>query len=80
MAYELARHNRVLFVNRVPDRNSLLKDYKSKSTVKSGQGARNPGGANLRRKDELIQIQDSLWVFNPPVTLESINRVPLNGL
>ncbi len=80
MAYELARHNRVLFVNRVPDRNSLLQDYKSKSAAMPGRGARNPGSANIRRKDELMQIQDSLWVLNPQVTLESINRVPVNGL
>ncbi|MDR3714970.1 MAG: glycosyltransferase [Puia sp.] len=78
MAYELARHNRVLFVNRVPDRNSLLQDYKNKTTGRPANG--NPGSANTRRREELLQIQDSLWVLNPQVTLESINRIPVNAL
>jgi glycosyltransferase involved in cell wall biosynthesis len=80
MAYELARRNRVLFVNRVPDRNSLLKDYKSKSVTNPGRESQKQGSANTRRKDELLQIQDTLWVLNPQITLESINRVPVNGL
>ncbi len=83
MAFELAKRNRVLFVNRVPDRNSLLVAAKTAAAKPSSAGKTvlpNPGTANTRRKEELLTIEDNLWVLNPRVTLESINRIPMNGL
>ncbi len=64
MAYELARNNRVLFVSRVPDRNSLLRKKKDKSVSK--------------QKLELTEIQKNLWVYNPNIVLESINWISVN--
>jgi teichuronic acid biosynthesis glycosyltransferase TuaH len=67
MAFELARYNRVLFVNRVPDRNSILR----KRT-----GDLNP----LKQKNQLVAIQENLWVYYPDVVMESINWISINWL
>src|SRR5580704_5105790 len=64
MAYELAKHNRVLFVSRVPDRNSLLKKKKETPAPK--------------QKLELTEIQKNLWVYNPSIVLESINWISVD--
>src|SRR5580704_16292895 len=64
MAFELAKRNRVLFVSRVPDRNSLLRKRKEKRRPK--------------QKLELTQIQDNLWIFDPSLVLESINWISVN--
>ncbi len=66
MAVEIARHNRVLYVNRPLDRLSYIKyrnDKKIKARIKSfknGQG-------------ELNLLKKNLWVLNPAVLIESIN-------
>jgi teichuronic acid biosynthesis glycosyltransferase TuaH len=65
MAYELARHNRVLFVNRVPDRNSILR----KRTIEL-----NPS----KQRNEVTKIQENLWLYNPDVVMESINWISIN--
>ncbi len=59
MAYELARYNRVLFIDRARDRNTVLKKMLSgKTTTVSGQGT-------------LEEIQDNFWVLHPDSLLES---------
>jgi teichuronic acid biosynthesis glycosyltransferase TuaH len=73
MALEFAKHNRVLYVNRAPDRISLLRHSSDplmqarKATLKKGT-------------DELIAIQPDLWVHNPRTVMESLNWMPFAGL
>ncbi len=66
MAYEIARHNRVLYVNRPLDR---ITSWRAPNDVKT-----------LARKNSiekgikvLNEVHPNLWVFNPQVMLESIN-------
>jgi glycosyltransferase involved in cell wall biosynthesis len=69
MAYELARHNRVLFVNRALDRNSIFRNaiFNRSKNGKSG----------LRAKEtNMVSIDDNLWVLHPVSILESINWSP----
>src|ERR1700722_14509404 len=59
MAYELARHNRVLFVDRARDRNTVLRKlFSGKAIGVSDQGT-------------LEKIQDNFWVLHPDSLLES---------
>ncbi len=66
MAVEIARHNRVLYVNRPLDRLSYIKyrnDKKIQARIqsfKSGQGVLN-------------LLKENLWVLNPAVLIESVN-------
>ena len=64
MAFELARYNRVLFVNRVADRNSLLRNKNELNQPK--------------QKNELTQINENLWLYNPNIVMESINWISIN--
>ncbi|HSZ86055.1 MAG TPA: hypothetical protein VK787_08480, partial [Puia sp.] len=66
MAFELAKYNRVLFVNRAPDRNSLLRK-KNESN-------------QLKKKTELTQIEENLWLYNPDIVMESINWISIDPL
>ncbi len=59
MAYELARFNRVLFIDRARDRNTVLK------SILSGK----PAGPVS--KENLEQVQDNFWVLHPKSLLES---------
>ncbi|MBC7904975.1 MAG: glycosyltransferase [Gemmatimonadaceae bacterium] len=71
MALELAKYNRVLYVNRALDRSSRIKhkdDHKVKArlaSIREGLG-------------EMEQVQQNLWVQNPRTILESINRIPFH--
>ena len=69
MAVEIARQNRVLYVNRPLDRISYIKhrsDKKIKARILS-----------FKKKQGVLQsIQHNLWVLNPPILLESINWMP----
>ncbi|HLX93374.1 MAG TPA: glycosyltransferase [Puia sp.] len=65
MAFELARYNRVLFVNRVVDRNSLLRQKKSELT-------------QAKAKQELTRVEENLWLYNPDIVMESINWISVN--
>jgi glycosyltransferase involved in cell wall biosynthesis len=69
MALELARFNRVLFVNRALDRNSLLKQALGPTKAKGRPSARNT-------KRSLVQLDDNLWLLHPQGVLESINWSP----
>lgn len=66
IAIELAKNNRVLYVNRPIERSSLYKfktDHKIQNRLKS-----------LKKGVGVLQKEDAnLWVFNPRVILESIN-------
>ncbi len=73
MAIELAKKNRVLFVNRVLDRTSLRKNKNDNATkarlasIKDGSG-------------EIEQVAPNIWVQNPRVIAESINRIPFAAI
>jgi teichuronic acid biosynthesis glycosyltransferase TuaH len=69
MAAELAKNNRILFVNRALDRRSKKRDkndpkvHTRLASIKDGTG-------------ELTEIMPNLWVFNPRIMVESINWIP----
>ncbi|MFI5152409.1 MAG: glycosyltransferase [Chitinophagales bacterium] len=66
MAYELAKHNRVLFVDRAKDRKSQL-----------GQNGYDKKKSGLTAKtNKLEKIQDNFWILYPQSILESINWLP----
>jgi len=65
--------NRILFVNRVLDRMSAIrsrKDPKIRRRLDSLHG----------RRASLEEVAPDLWVFDPPVVLESINKIPFAGV
>jgi teichuronic acid biosynthesis glycosyltransferase TuaH len=64
MAYELARYNRVLFVDRARDRSTLLKSMISGET----------GTPSVRENLEIVQ--ENFWVLHPKSLLESGNWSP----
>jgi teichuronic acid biosynthesis glycosyltransferase TuaH len=70
MAIELARHNRVLFVNRALDRSYYQKFRNDPKVQTRLQSIRNGMG-------ELEQLQPGLWIQNPRTLLESINGIPV---
>lgn len=69
IAAEMAKHNRVLYVNRPLDRISSWRnkgDVQTKNRINSLKT-----GENI-----LTEVAKNLWVFNPPIVLESINFLP----
>src|SRR5437763_6540398 len=64
MALELARYNRVLFIDRAPDRNSILKALFSTENKRT------------ETSDNLESIQENFWVLHPESLLESGNWSP----
>jgi len=64
MAFELARYNRVLFIDRAPDRHSMLKRFftfkKEKEAISTGPE----------------RMADNLWILHPASLLESGNWSP----
>jgi teichuronic acid biosynthesis glycosyltransferase TuaH len=64
ISYELARYNRVLFVDRARDRNTVLKNLLS---------GKYPGPVS---RQNLEQVRDRLWVLHPKSLLESGNWSP----
>jgi glycosyltransferase involved in cell wall biosynthesis len=71
MAHVISEDNRVLYVNRPLDRITMHKspeDVKTKNRLKSIRE-----GSNT-----LETVNENLWIFNPPVILESINWMPHN--
>ena len=64
MAYELARYNRVLFIDRAGDRNTALK------RMLSGKPA------DRENQPYLELIQENFWVLHPKSILESGNWSP----
>lgn len=73
MAIELAKKNRVLFVNRALDRSSLYKKKNDPATqtrlasVQTGKG-------------EVEQVMPNIWVQNPRIIATSINAIPFAGI
>ncbi len=73
MAEEIAKHNRVLYVNRPLDRISKIKN-KDDIRVKNRLDSIRFG------KNVLVETVSKLWVFNPRVIIESINFLPRGPL
>jgi len=73
MAIELAKKNRILFVNRALDRSSLYK-HRNETVTKTRLASIKKGIG------EIEQIADNIWVQNPGVIVESINAIPFAGL
>jgi teichuronic acid biosynthesis glycosyltransferase TuaH len=73
MAIELAKKNRVLFINRALDRSSLYKHKNDPVTRTRLASIKN--GTN-----EIEQVAPNIWVQNPRVIVESINGIPLAGV
>ena len=68
MAFELARYNRVLFIDRAHDRHSILRRIFSSETQKKENG-------EMPRL-----ITDNLWILHPDSTMESGNWSPVYKL
>ena len=73
MAIELAKKNRVLFINRALDRSSLYK-HKNDAVTKTRLASIKNGTA------EIEQVAPNIWVQNPRVIVASINAIPFAGL
>lgn len=70
IAAEIAKHNRVLYVNRPLDRISYLKnDVSNVQTRNRIESVKNG-------KDILTKESEGLWIFNPRIITESINFLP----
>ena len=69
MAYEIAKHNRVLYVNRPLDRLTAWKKPDDVKTI----ARKNAIKKNI---NVLEEVDKNLWVFNPQTVLESINWMP----
>jgi len=69
MAYELAQHNRVLFIDRALDRNSIFRNVISNKS-KNGKSILRGNGINMEA------VNNNLWVLHPHSVLESINWSP----
>lgn len=73
MAFELAKHNRVLFVNSPLDRASAIRQkndplVRRRLRVLRGQD------------DELVQVGDNIWNFYPQTVLEPVSQIRINCL
>jgi teichuronic acid biosynthesis glycosyltransferase TuaH len=73
MALELAKYNRVLFVNRALDR-SYYRKFKNDPKVITRLQSIGQGIGELR------EIFPNLWIHNPRTLLESINGIPIHTL
>jgi len=69
IAAEIAKHNRVLYVNRPLDRITSLKK-------RNDQQTKNRLESIKKGKAVLTKIDEQLWVLNPRIMLESINFLP----
>lgn len=69
IAVEISKKNRVLYVNRALDRINLVtnrNDQKNARRLESIRGTR----------PDIERINENLWVLDPKVILESVNRLP----
>lgn len=68
IAIELAKHNRVLYVNSALDRITLLRNRKDSKIIKRK--------AVIKGKENgLIPVTDNLWTLYPDVLIESVNWI-----
>jgi teichuronic acid biosynthesis glycosyltransferase TuaH len=68
MAMELAKKNRVLYVNPPLDRKTVLTDNSSEVALKKQ--------VRMGRAPDLTPLQENLWLLEPKMMAESINWIP----
>ncbi|MEN1784053.1 MAG: glycosyltransferase [Bacteroidota bacterium] len=73
IAAEMARHNRVLYVNPPLDRATLQRDRHSDRIAKRLKISKGEA-------EDLVYLQDNLWNLYPKSKIESINWIPIHGL
>ncbi|MCK9291194.1 MAG: glycosyltransferase [Bacteroidales bacterium] len=73
LAYEFAKHNRVLYVNYPLDRLTKIRERKDPLIQKRIR-------INKGIEPALVQINDNMWNLYPQTTLESISQLPYDGL
>ncbi|HPE43534.1 MAG TPA: glycosyltransferase [Bacteroidales bacterium] len=73
LAHEIARHNRVLYVNYPLDRLTKIREKNDPLIQKRIR-------INKGEEPELVQVSENLWNLFPKTTLESISQLPFDGL
>ncbi len=73
IAHEIARHNRVLYVNYPLDRLTRLREKNDPLIQKRLRILKG-------KEPDLVQISENMWNLNPRTMLESISQIPFNGL
>lgn len=73
IAEEIARHNRVLYVNYPLDRLTLIRERKDPLIQKRKRICKG-------QEPDLVQVKENLWNLYPRTILESISQIPYNGL
>jgi len=73
MAKELAKENRVLFINYAVDRLTLLRQKDNPAVRKYKENKLNPAGA-------IEQISPNLWLYTPETLLESVSQIKSSWL
>lgn len=71
IAEEIAKHNRVLYVNYPLDRLTILREKNDPLIQKRLR-------INKGQEPDLIQVNENLWNFFPRTTLESISQIPFD--
>lgn len=69
IAREFARNNRVIYINRAPERGTAIMNFLNRLRGKKMK----PGN---QHKQPLFQAGQGLWVYSPANMLESINPLP----
>lgn len=73
IAHEIARNNRVLYVNYPLDRLTKIREKNDPLIQKRNR-------INKGEEPELVQVSDTMWNLFPKTTLESISQLPFDGL
>ncbi|MDP2236458.1 MAG: glycosyltransferase [Bacteroidales bacterium] len=73
IAHEIARHNRVLYVNYPLDRLTKIREKDDPLIQKRMR-------INKGLEPDLIQVSENMWNLYPKTTLESISQLPFDGL
>lgn len=73
IAQEIARHNRVLYVNYPLDRLTKIREKADPLVMKRNR-------INKGLESDLVQVSENLWNLYPKTTLESISRLPFSGV
>ena len=68
IANEMAKNNRVLYVNYPVDRLTLLRHSKIPQIIRRKEVLKG-------KKPDLVQVNDNLWNLTPAIILESINKI-----
>ncbi|HQO50106.1 MAG TPA: glycosyltransferase [Bacteroidales bacterium] len=71
IAEEIAKHNRVLYVNYPLDRLTILREKNDPLIQKRLR-------INKGQEPDLIQVNENLWNLFPRTTLESISKIPFD--